>query len=81
MPAGQGLGAFTLSIIAARSQIAILSFSGNVFLYNLIDFIEFIASLIMLGKYIDRMQLNSAATLLTIYSYRKTKVWEVSTGK
>ncbi len=64
IPVGQGLRAFTSSILAAGSLIAILSSSRNVFLYESSDFVESSASPIQLGEHVDRMQLNCTGTLL-----------------
>jgi WD40 repeat protein len=81
IPLGHGSATFGSSIAAAGSQVAVLASSGSVFLYDSSDFMEGKASPIKHGERVDRMQLNSTATLLATYGYRTTKVWEVSTGK
>lgn len=81
IPLGHGTAAFASAITAAGSQIAVLTSSGSVFLYDSSDFMEAKASPIKHGERVDRMQLNSTATLLATYGYRTTKVWEVSSGK
>jgi hypothetical protein len=78
-----GFGTFTSSITAAGGQIAILASSGSVtsvFIYDSSSFEEVPVSPIKHGERVYRMELNSTGTLLATYGYRKTKVWEVSTG-
>ena len=81
IPLRHGSASFASSITAAGSQIAVLASSGSVFLYDSSDFMEARASPIKHGERVDKMQLNSTATLLATYGYRTTKVWEVSTGR
>jgi WD40 repeat protein len=82
IPLGHGHStAFASAITAAGSQIAVLTSSGSVFLYDSSDFMEGKSSPIKHGERVNRMHLNSTATLLATYGYRTTKVWEVSTGK
>lgn len=72
---------FASSIVTAGSQVAILASGGSVFLYDSSDFREAIISPITPSERIYMIELNSTATLLAIYGYRTTKVWEVYTGK
>jgi hypothetical protein len=76
-----GFGTYASSISAAGAQIAILAQSGSVFVYDSSIFEEAATSPIKHGERVYRMELNSTGTLLATYSYRTTKLWEVSTGK
>ena len=76
-----GSSIFASSITAAGSQLAILASTGNVFFYDSSDFMEARNSPIKHGERVDKMQMNSTATLLVTYGYHTTKVWEISTGK
>lgn len=80
IPIGTGPGTFASSILAAGSQVAVLASSGSVFLHDSSDFRASASSPIKHGERVDRMQLNTTATLLATYGYRTTKVWNVSTG-
>lgn len=75
-----GLGAYASSICAAGSQIAILSSSGDVSVWDASTFEETVASPLKHGERVYRFEINSSATLLATYGYRTIKIWEVATG-
>ena len=75
------LDSFASAILAAGTHIAILTTNSGVNIYNSSTFEETPASPIKHGERVYRIDFNNAGTLLAIYGFKTTKVWEVSTGK
>lgn len=73
--------AFTSAIDAAGSQVAILTSSGKILLYDPSDFRESATSPLDHSERVQNMQLNNNATLLATYGYRTLKIWKVSSGE
>ncbi|KAI0112614.1 hypothetical protein F4776DRAFT_667191 [Hypoxylon sp. NC0597] len=68
------------SVKAFGSLICLLVNPGNVLIYDPSTFEEAKSSPIIHGEWVQRMELNSTTTILATYGYRKTKIWEISTG-
>ncbi|KAI0835352.1 hypothetical protein F5Y06DRAFT_138814 [Hypoxylon sp. FL0890] len=68
------------SIRASGSLVCVLVPPGNVFIYDSSTFEEATVSPIKHGEWVERMELNSTASLLATYGYRTTKIWETRTG-
>jgi len=80
IPIGPGNSSFASSITASGSQIAILASGGQVYLFDSSDFTELKSSPIHHKEPVDRIHMNSTATLLVTYGYKNAKLWEVQTG-
>ncbi|KAK8138008.1 NACHT and WD domain-containing protein [Apiospora sp. TS-2023a] len=78
---GSARSMFASSIIAAGPHVAVLASKGDVFLHEASDLMEKGTSPLQHGERVDKMQLNSTATLIATYGYKTTKVWEISTGR
>lgn len=74
-------GSYASSVLAAGSQIAVLTSPGHVFVSDSSDFEEVNASPFRHGERVYQMTLNSAGTQLATYGFKTTKVWEVATGR
>lgn len=73
--------AFTSAIDAAGSQVAVLTSSGKVLLYDAFDFRESATSPLDHAERVQKMQFNNSATLLATYGYHTLKIWKVSSGE
>ncbi|KAK5717437.1 hypothetical protein LTR17_016124 [Elasticomyces elasticus] len=79
-----GLGSFAASIATAGSHIAILATAENsmsTFLYDSSTFEALPASPIRHGERVQKIELNSAGTILATYGYRRTSTWNITTGE
>ncbi|KAK7534407.1 hypothetical protein IWX49DRAFT_638774 [Phyllosticta citricarpa] len=66
-------------VICAGHYIAVLGFTGTIFIWNAGDFSE--AVTLSHGEYVSRISFNRAGTRLISYGYRSTKLWSIPSGE